>query len=127
MAAGGLVIMVPRSRCPFLLTTKAAFTVEGVWLIKADFSFHKTAKGPLRALVNQARLAVMAAITRQGAAWLEPRGEYGAGPTHVRADNGPIYIQPAPPLIRSFIFFHDCGHGSFFGSQRANHLLGIPH
>jgi hypothetical protein len=58
-------MMVPRSRCPFVLTTEAAFTVEGVWLIKADFSFHKTATGPLRALVNQARLAVMAALTRQ--------------------------------------------------------------
>jgi hypothetical protein len=65
MAAGGPVIMVPRSSCPFVLTTEAAFTVEGVWLIRADFSFHKTAKGPLRALVNQARLAVMAALTRQ--------------------------------------------------------------
>ena len=27
-------------------------------------------------------------------------------------------------LTRSFIIFHDCGHGSFFKSQRANNLLG---
>jgi acyl-lipid omega-6 desaturase (Delta-12 desaturase) len=28
-------------------------------------------------------------------------------------------------LIRIFIIFHDCGHGSFFRSQRANHVLGF--
>jgi omega-6 fatty acid desaturase (delta-12 desaturase) len=28
-------------------------------------------------------------------------------------------------LIRSFIIFHDCGHGSFFRSRRANQILGI--
>ena len=27
-------------------------------------------------------------------------------------------------LTRSFIIFHDCGHGSFFKSQRANNFLG---
>lgn len=27
-------------------------------------------------------------------------------------------------MIRIFIFFHDCGHGSFFASQRANRILG---
>ena len=27
-------------------------------------------------------------------------------------------------LIRIFIIFHDCTHGSFFGSRRANELLG---
>jgi omega-6 fatty acid desaturase (delta-12 desaturase) len=27
-------------------------------------------------------------------------------------------------LVRIFIFFHDCGHKSFFGSKRANTLLG---
>jgi omega-6 fatty acid desaturase (delta-12 desaturase) len=27
-------------------------------------------------------------------------------------------------LARIFIFFHDCGHGSFFASQRANRWLG---
>jgi omega-6 fatty acid desaturase (delta-12 desaturase) len=26
--------------------------------------------------------------------------------------------------IRIFIFFHDCGHGSFFASRRANNVLG---
>ena len=27
-------------------------------------------------------------------------------------------------LIRIFIILHDCGHGSFFKSQRANNMLG---
>ena len=27
-------------------------------------------------------------------------------------------------LVRTFIIFHDCGHGSFFKSQRANHFVG---
>jgi len=27
-------------------------------------------------------------------------------------------------LVRLFIFQHDCGHGSFFGSSRANHVVG---
>ena len=26
-------------------------------------------------------------------------------------------------LVRIFIIFHDCGHGSFFKSQKANHIL----
>ena len=57
--------MIQRDLHPFALTTKADFTGEGVWLIKADFSFHKTAGGPIRGLLNQARLAVLAALTRQ--------------------------------------------------------------
>jgi omega-6 fatty acid desaturase (delta-12 desaturase) len=28
-------------------------------------------------------------------------------------------------LMRTFIIFHDCGHGSFFKSRRANDVLGI--
>ena len=28
-------------------------------------------------------------------------------------------------MMRTFIIFHDCGHGSFFKSQRANDILGI--
>jgi acyl-lipid omega-6 desaturase (Delta-12 desaturase) len=28
-------------------------------------------------------------------------------------------------MMRTFIIFHDCGHGSFFKSQRANDFLGI--
>jgi omega-6 fatty acid desaturase (delta-12 desaturase) len=28
-------------------------------------------------------------------------------------------------LVRIFIIFHDCGHGSFFRSKRANDILGI--
>jgi hypothetical protein len=58
-------VIIQRGLPPFALTTEAAFTVGGVWLIKANFSFRKTAEGPIRALVNQARLAVMAALTRQ--------------------------------------------------------------
>jgi omega-6 fatty acid desaturase (delta-12 desaturase) len=29
-------------------------------------------------------------------------------------------------LVRIFIIFHDCGHGSFFKSDRLNKLVGIP-
>ncbi len=29
-------------------------------------------------------------------------------------------------LVRIFIVFHDCGHGSFFKSERLNRLVGIP-
>jgi len=28
-------------------------------------------------------------------------------------------------LVRTFIIFHDCGHGSFFPSRRANDILGF--
>jgi omega-6 fatty acid desaturase (delta-12 desaturase) len=28
-------------------------------------------------------------------------------------------------MVRSFIIFHDCGHGSFFKSRKANEVLGI--
>lgn len=28
-------------------------------------------------------------------------------------------------MVRSFIIFHDCGHGSFFRSRRANKIVGI--
>ena len=28
-------------------------------------------------------------------------------------------------LVRSFIIFHDCGHGSFFKSKKANNILGF--
>src|ERR1041384_7288993 len=28
-------------------------------------------------------------------------------------------------LVRVFIIFHDCGHGSFFPSRRANDILGV--
>jgi len=37
----------------------------------------------------------------------------------------PLSILTAGFMVRAFIIFHDCGHGSFFGSQRANDLLGI--
>lgn len=37
----------------------------------------------------------------------------------------PLTILTAGFMIRAFIIFHDCGHGSFFRSQRANNLLGI--
>ncbi len=29
-------------------------------------------------------------------------------------------------LVRAFIIFHDCGHGSFFKTERMNRLIGIP-
>jgi omega-6 fatty acid desaturase (delta-12 desaturase) len=36
----------------------------------------------------------------------------------------PLAILAGGFLVRTFIIFHDCGHGSFFKSQRANHILG---
>jgi omega-6 fatty acid desaturase (delta-12 desaturase) len=35
-----------------------------------------------------------------------------------------LYLLAAGLLIRSFILFHDCGHGSFFSSRRANNIIG---
>jgi omega-6 fatty acid desaturase (delta-12 desaturase) len=35
-----------------------------------------------------------------------------------------VAIVAAALLVRIFIFFHDCGHGSFFASPRANAILG---
>ena len=37
----------------------------------------------------------------------------------------PLAILTAGFLVRTFIIFHDCGHGSFFKSQKANDWLGI--
>jgi acyl-lipid omega-6 desaturase (Delta-12 desaturase) len=36
----------------------------------------------------------------------------------------PIAILAAGFLVRIFIIFHDCGHGSFFESKRANNVTG---
>ena len=36
----------------------------------------------------------------------------------------PLTILTAGFMVRAFIIFHDCGHGSFFKSQRANDLVG---
>lgn len=36
----------------------------------------------------------------------------------------PPVIVAAGLLVRIFIFQHDCGHGSFFASQKANRILG---
>lgn len=36
----------------------------------------------------------------------------------------PLAILAGGFLIRIFIIFHDCGHGSFFKSQAANHVFG---
>lgn len=36
----------------------------------------------------------------------------------------PLSILAGAILVRTFIIFHDCGHGSFFGSTKANHILG---
>src|ERR1700733_11055617 len=36
----------------------------------------------------------------------------------------PIAILAAGFLVRIFIIFHDCGHGSFFKSPRANNATG---
>ncbi len=36
----------------------------------------------------------------------------------------PLAVLAGAFLVRAFIIFHDCGHGSFFKSQRANHIWG---
>lgn len=36
----------------------------------------------------------------------------------------PLAVLAGAFLVRVFILFHDCGHGSFFKSPRANHVLG---
>lgn len=36
----------------------------------------------------------------------------------------PLTVLAAGLLIRVFIFFHDCGHGCFFASRRANRFVG---
>ena len=36
-----------------------------------------------------------------------------------------LAIPAAGFLMRSFIIFHDCGHGSFFRSRKANRILGF--
>jgi acyl-lipid omega-6 desaturase (Delta-12 desaturase) len=37
----------------------------------------------------------------------------------------PLALLAAGFLVRVFIIFHDCGHGSFFPSRRANDILGF--
>ena len=36
----------------------------------------------------------------------------------------PLAILAGALTVRMFIIFHDCGHGSFFKSQTANHIVG---
>ncbi len=36
-----------------------------------------------------------------------------------------LAIPTAGFMVRTFIIFHDCGHGSFFASKRANEITGI--
>ncbi len=36
----------------------------------------------------------------------------------------PLAMLAGAFMVRAFIIFHDCGHGSFFKSQRANHIWG---
>jgi len=37
----------------------------------------------------------------------------------------PLAMLAGALLVRVFIIFHDCGHGSFFKSRRANNLVGF--
>src|SRR6185436_16503642 len=37
----------------------------------------------------------------------------------------PLIILAGGFLVRIFIIFHDCGHGSFFKSRRANDIVGF--
>jgi omega-6 fatty acid desaturase (delta-12 desaturase) len=36
----------------------------------------------------------------------------------------PLIVIAAGLVVRVFIFFHDCGHGSFFSSHKANRIVG---
>ena len=36
----------------------------------------------------------------------------------------PLAVLAGGFLVRAFIIFHDCGHGSFFKSSKANHICG---
>jgi acyl-lipid omega-6 desaturase (Delta-12 desaturase) len=36
----------------------------------------------------------------------------------------PLAVLAGAFLVRAFIIFHDCGHGSFFKSSKANHIWG---
>ena len=36
----------------------------------------------------------------------------------------PLAMLAGAFVVRMFIIFHDCGHGSFFKSQKANHIVG---
>ncbi|HET7625478.1 MAG TPA: fatty acid desaturase [Verrucomicrobiae bacterium] len=36
----------------------------------------------------------------------------------------PLAVLAGGFLVRIFIIFHDCGHGAFFKSQKANHIVG---
>src|SRR4249920_3171650 len=45
-------------------------------------------------------------------------GEWGYGWTLLLA------LPTAGLYVRIFIFQHDCGHGSFFASEKANHVVG---
>jgi len=36
-----------------------------------------------------------------------------------------LAVPAAGFLVRIFIIFHDCGHGSFFKSDKANHVVGV--
>src|SRR5258706_8872733 len=37
----------------------------------------------------------------------------------------PLAVLVGGLLVRVFIIFHDCGHGSFFESRVANHIVGF--
>lgn len=37
----------------------------------------------------------------------------------------PVALLAAAFMVRVFIIFHDCGHGSFFKSKRANDVVGV--
>lgn len=37
----------------------------------------------------------------------------------------PLAVLTGAFMVRAFIIFHDCGHGSFFSSRRANDLVGF--
>lgn len=76
--------------------------------------YKQAAWGP--ALFQLANTAIPFAALWAAMAWAATRGAYWALPL--------LAVPAAFLFIRLFIFQHDCGHGSFFPSRRANNLLG---
>ena len=76
--------------------------------------YKQAAWGP--ALFQLANTAILFAALWAAMAWAATRGAYWALPL--------LAVPAAFLFIRLFIFQHDCGHGSFFPSRRANNLLG---
>ena len=74
-----------RRRPPFTISTEAAFSEGGVWVIGARLRFHQGAPGKTRsALLGEAKTALMTELIREA---LRGRA-HGANAIRVRLDAG---------------------------------------